>query len=138
MTALAKPRMARVKKAGGMDFPVKGGEEIFKGAYVVLDAGYLAPASVSTSLTPVGRASDSVDNGGGNDGDESCHVDFMKEKTLFPFIGKTAEFDQGDMGAPAYLDDDQTVTKDNSGRTAAGTAWKFESSNGTQIVWVEV
>jgi len=138
MTALLKQRTVRVKKAEGMDFPVAQDEVILKGAYVVLNAGYLENATAAASLTPLGRASVDVNNDGGGDGDVTCHVDFMKEKTLFPFIGKDGEFNQSDMGGPAYLEDNQTVTTTNTTRTSAGTALKIETANSIQTVWVEV
>jgi hypothetical protein len=138
MTALAIERAARVKKAGGLDFPVKAGVKIWKGAYVVLVSGFLAPASEATNLKFVGRASATVDNTSGQDGDLKCHVDFPREKTLFPFIGDSGNlFTQPNMGTAAYLLDDQTATTVSSGHSAAGTAWKIETVGGVQTVWVE-
>lgn len=142
MTALAKERTMRMKRAGGLDFPVAADVKIFKGAFVVLAAGYLAPATDDADLTPVGRADDrngTVDNTGGGAGDAMCFAEFPREKCLFPFIGDAgAPFTQADVGKQAYLLDDQTVTATATGHSAAGTVWKIETKNNVQTVWVEL
>jgi len=138
MAALTKKRMTRPKSAKGMDFPVAAGAVIFTGAYVVLSGGFLHPATAAPGLRPTGRATSDASNALGNDGDVACHVDFMREKTLFPFIGNAGEFRQTDVGATAFLLDDQTVTTDAAGHTAAGVAWRVALDNEIQTVWVEV
>lgn len=143
MTALTKARANSIKKAGGMDFPVAANAVIYPGARVVLKDGYLEPATAAASLTPVGTADDRnlhtvFDNTGGNDGDITCYVDFGKEKTFAKMIGKDGEFTQADMGGPAYLEDDQTVTTTSTTRTALGNAYKIETKNSIQSVWVEI
>jgi hypothetical protein len=137
MTALLKQRMVRVKKAGGMDFPVEADAVIFKGAFCVLKAGYLTPALEESGDTPAGLATEDVDATGLSSGDVSCHVNFCREKTLVPMISGVS-LAQTDMGKTLYLKDDQTVTTDDSGTTALGTVWKFEEANSVQTAWVEV
>lgn len=137
MAALTKKRMARVKKASMMDLPVGAAVKIFQGAYVVFDGGYIVPASTDTSLTPVGRADADADNSLGLAGAMTVRVDFMKEKTFFPFIASAA-FVQTDMGTHAYLSSDQNVTPVATGATAAGIAYKHETAGAIQTVWVEV
>src|SRR5690606_19780921 len=111
MAALTQERMTRVLHTSGMDFPVAASTKIFQGAFVVLDGGYLKPASTAGDTTPVGRASQTVDNSGGSDGAVTCHVDFLKEKVLFPFLTDPEnKFVAGDLGRKAYFLDDQTVT----------------------------
>lgn len=144
MTAIAgNGRTMRIKKAGGFDFPVAAGEKIVPGAFVGLDGGYLKNMATATGLMWIGRATGdahgrAVDNTDGNDGDVSCHVDFMKERTFAPWIGKDGEFTQADVGGPAYAADNQTATTTSTGASLAGTAWKIETTNGVQTVWVEV
>jgi hypothetical protein len=139
MTALLKDRSARFKKIEGIDLPVAAGKKIYKGAFCVLSAGYLEPGETATGLTLVGRASTQVDNTDGTiGGEEMCHVDFLKEKTMFPFVGYNGEFAQANVGGVAYLKDDQTVTTTSAGATAAGTVWRLETANSIQTVWVEV
>lgn len=138
MTALAKERFTRVRKAGGLDLPVKANVKIWKGARIVMTGGYAEPATAATGLTNVGKASDNVDNTGGADGALTVHVEFSKEKTLVPMIGDAGNpFAQANMGGPAYFLDDQTVTTVSTGHTSMGTAWTFETVNGVQTVYVE-
>jgi len=152
MAALSKERMTRVLKAGGMDFPVAASKKIYQGAFVCLDGGYLVPATEDTGLTPVGRASDTVDNSSGAAGAATCHVDFMRERTFFPFGALSDEqFAQTDVGGPAFFVDDQTVSPDDGSepavgetpavppsRSLAGTVFRVEGTGATQVVWVEV
>lgn len=146
MAALTKARMTRVKKAGGMDFPVAAGVKIYQHAYVVLDGGYLKPATAKAGLTRVGRASDTVDNTGGAAGAKSCHVDFMKERVFFPFmVDQTKLFVATDLGKEAYFLDDQTVSPDADlddddapQRSPAGSVFRIEGTGATQVAWVEV
>lgn len=138
MTALAKERFARFRKAGGIDLAVAGGVKIYKGAWCVLEGGYLRPAHASATGTSAGRASDTVDNSSGGDGDVTAHVKFLKEKTFMPMIGTGGEFTQSDVGGLAYVLDDQTVTHTSSGHVTMGTAWWLETNNSIQTVFVEV
>jgi hypothetical protein len=133
-------RTMRVKKAGGFDFPVAADAVIKPGAFVELKAGFLQSAD-GTGFW-IGRATGDahgrgVDNTDGSDGDVTCHVDFMKERTFAPWIGKDGEFAQADVGAAAYAVDNQTATKTGTGG-GLGLTWKIETIRGVQIVWVEV
>lgn len=138
MTALAKERFARFRKAGGIDLKVAAGVKIYKGAWCVLEGGYVRPAHASATGKSAGRASDTVDNTSGANGDVTAHVKFLKEKTFMPMIGTGGEFVQADIGNEAYLLDDQTVTHTASGHVDMGTAWWLETNNGIQTVFVEV
>jgi len=146
MAALNKERMTRVLRAGGMDFPVAAAKKIYQGAFVCLDGGYLVPATEKTGLTPVGRASATVDNTAGAAGAVTCHVDFMRERVFFPFGAPLDEqFAQTDVGKLAYFVDDQTVSADPDlddddvpQRSVAGTVFRVEGTGATQVVWVEV
>jgi len=135
MTALAKKRTANPRRCEALDLPVAGGVMTWQGGYVVFVNGYLRPASAALGLCPMGKASESVDNRLGSDGDLRCHVDFLVEKNLFPMIG--SGFAQSDMGKLAYLADDQTVTPSSTGATPLGTAYTFELKNGVQVVYIE-
>lgn len=138
MTALQKERFTKFRKAGGIDLPVAASVKIYKGAWCVLEGGYLRPAHASATGTNAGRASDTVDNTNGSAGAVSAHVKFLKEKTFMAMIGNSGEFVQADIGNTAYLLDDQTVTHTSAGHVAMGTAWWLETNNGVQTVFVEV
>ena len=139
MAALTNKRTSRVRKIEGVDLLMAANAKIYTGAWTVLAAGYLKQGLAAAGLTMAGKASDTVDNTGGADGALSCHVDFLCEKTLMPFIGDPANlFTQANVGGPAYLLDDQTATTVSSGHTSIGTMWMIDLKNGVQTVWVEV
>jgi hypothetical protein len=139
MTALAADRFTRYRKAGGIDLPVLGGVKIYKGAWCVLESGYVRPAHASTLGINAGRASDDVDNTSGISGAVTAHVKFLREKTFLPMITNVT-FAQTDVGLDAYLVDDQTVTNtaNNSGKIAMGVCWWLETNNGVQTAFVSV
>lgn len=143
MAALTQERMTRVLRARGMDFPVAASTTIYQGAFVVLDSGYLKPASAAGGTTPVGRASQTVVNSGAA-GSVMCHVDFLKERVFFPFMtDPDSKLVAGDLGATVYFLDDQTVTpeekdEEDNPYTAAGTVLRIEGSGASQVAWVEV
>lgn len=140
MTALAAERFGFTpRKVKGLDLKMKGGVKIYKGAFVVMTGGYVEPATSGTGLKPVGKASDTVDNTAGSDGDLTCHIEFPSEKTLMPLIGDSSHtFAQANVGGKAWMEDDQTVTTVSTGASVAGTVWDFSSRNSVQTVWVEL
>ena len=138
MAALTKKRSSRWKKAGGLDVPQKGSTTLYAGAFAVLSAGYLAPASVATGLKPAGKILNTSANAGA-DGAVTCYVEFPKEKTLFPFLGDPDNLPtQANVGGSVYFLDDQTVSTLATGKTIAGTLWKLETVNSVTTFWVEV
>lgn len=138
MAALSKKRACRWKKAGGMDLPVGTNVTLYAGAFAVLSAGYLIPSGVATGLTRAGKITDTVINTGAN-GAVTAYVEFPKEKTLFPFLGDPDNLPtQAHVGGTVYLLDDQTVSSLATGKSAAGTLWKLETTNGVTTFWVEV
>jgi hypothetical protein len=139
MTALAQSRFTRFRKAGGIDLPVAAGVHIFKGAWCVLESGYLRPAHASSIGINAGRASDEVDNTLGIAGAVTAHVKFLREKTFFPMV-TAVTFAQTDVGLDAYLVDDQTVTNtaNESGKIPMGVCWWLETNNGVQTAFISV
>lgn len=98
------------------EFPVAGNAVIQRGAIVCLNAaGFLAPGATSTTLVPVGRAEDRVDNTGGANGAVRCKVRsgiFAWENSAGP------DLVSGDSrGKDVYLVDDQTVAKTSASST---------------------
>lgn len=128
MTALAAERDTRKKQTTEvLDGLIKGNVKIYGGSLVVRDAGYVAPGRTATGLVALGRAKATVDNTGGSAGAYPVEVE--------PGIFKWANGDsivQADVGAPAYIVDDQTVSKASSGKSLAGTIMGVDSDG----VWV--
>jgi len=110
-------------------------KKIFAGALVCLSAtGYATPGAVATTLKADGRALAQADNTSGADGDIKVTV----EKGTFRFANSAAGdlIAKADIGATAYIVDDQTVAKTNGGatRSAAGTIQDVDA----QGVWIRI
>lgn len=108
--------------------PVAASTVIYQGALVALDAsGNLVPGSVATTLTARGRAEQTVDNSAGSAGAKTCRV----RRGVFRWVNGES-IDRTDIGATAYIDDDQTVYTTSTGRSAAGTIVDVDADG----VWV--
>ena len=116
-------------------FPVKDTVKIYKGALVVLDAGYLKPAVAESGKVPVGIALDDADNSttvtGHADGFVSCRV----RRGTFKFDNKSNDqVVAADVGASCYIGDDHTVCHTSTTNTAVGKVVQIDSDG----VWVQV
>ena len=130
MTALSDARNTPKYQGSTLrSFPVKGSSKIYQGSLVVLDAGYAKPGATATGLVTVGRAKSTVDNSSGADGDLKIEV----ESGAFRFANGDS-IAQANVGALAYVVDDQTVAKAASGKSPAGTIVEVDSYG----VWVDV
>lgn len=121
-------------------FPVKAGVKIFKGALVVLNAGFLAPATTALNLIAVGRAEEFIDNtGSGVNGQDASgnplecpvsHGSFLWENSAAGDL-----IAQTEVLKAVYLVDDHTVAKtDATGtRSIAGKVTRVDAAG----VWVE-
>lgn len=101
--------------------PVKGATKIYAGAFVCVDAnGWAVPGSVATTLKARGRAEELVDNSAGANGDKVIRV----RRGRFRWKNSAAGdlITRADIGASAYVVDDETVAKTNGAntRSAAG------------------
>lgn len=134
MTALTQGRDTTRIDGLGRNFPVAAGAKIYAGAMVALSAaGYLVPASTSTTLVCVGRAEADVDNTSGTDGGHNLEVG----SGIYRYANSAAGdlIAQTDIGADCYAVDDQTVAKtDGAGtRSVAGKIYDVDA----QGVWVQ-
>jgi hypothetical protein len=98
------------------------------------DAGLGTPGKVSTTLRPIGVAQEHVDNSGGADGAVSVRV----RRGTWRFKNSAAgdAITAADVGATAYVVDDETVAKTNgtNTRSAAGRIEDVDAAG----VWVRV
>lgn len=117
------------KRAG-----VAANAKIFLGALVALNAsGFAVPGSTATTLRAVGRASESVDNTGGANGDESVSID----RGIFLYANEAGDpITLADINKTCYIVDDQTVARTNgtNTRSMAGRISDVTSEG----VWVAV
>lgn len=109
-----------VTRRDGREFrlPVAGGERIFKGALVAMTpAGFLIRMAAGDGLTAVGVARSHVDNLFGGDGAAECDV----EAGVFGFENDPAgPVTRARTGQTVFAVDDETVSVDGTGRSAAG------------------
>lgn len=135
MPALTKDRNTVRRDGVHFSDPVAAATRIFAGSLVCLDAsGNAVPGSTATTLKARGLAQEQVDNSAGAAGDLRIET----RRGVFPFANSAAadEITRADIGATAYIVDDQTVAKTDgtSTRSAAGTIRDVDSDG----VWVEI
>lgn len=135
MPALTNDRNTRLRAGGVYDDPVAASTVIYAGALVCLNAaGNLVPGATATGLKARGVARTRVDNGSGSAGDKSAE----SKPGIYRFGNSASsdEIERGDIGATAYIVDDQTVAKTDgsSARSPAGTIVDVDDIG----VWVRV
>lgn len=135
MSALTKDR--NTVRRDGVQFsdPVAAATRIFAGSLVCLNAaGNAVPGALSDALKARGVAQEQVDNRDGAIGDLRIET----RRGVFPFANSTTtdEITRADIGADAYIVDDQTVAKTSatSTRSVAGIIRDVDEAG----VWVEI
>ncbi len=135
MAALTEPRTTPKRDGKTFARGVATSQVIHQGALVCLNAsGFATPGAVATTLKADGIALETVDNSDGGNGAKSVDV----ERGTFRF-NNSASGDLitiADIGATAYVVDDQTVAKTNGSatRSAAGTIVDVDALG----VWVKI
>lgn len=121
----------RMAGAEVVSVPVEADAVIHAGALVVIEAGYAKPGYVSAILEAVGRANEAVDNTGGLDGDVNVEV----QRGIFKFDNDgTNTIVAADLYTTAYIEDDETVGNDATGKSEAGKIIQID----TDGVFVEI
>ena len=133
--ALTKDR--NTKRRDGVQYsdPVAAATRIFAGSLVCLNAaGNAVSGSTATTLTARGVAQEQVDNSAGAAG----ALRIESSRGTFPFANSatTDEITRADIGATAYIVDDQTVAKTSgtNTRSVAGVIRDVDSDG----VWIEI
>ena len=136
MTALAA-NTKRERRISSVDmvheYGVSGSTEIFQGSAVVINGGYLEPATTATGLVSVGVAIESVNNTGA-DGAVRCKA--IQSIWRFANSGSGDEIATADIGEPCYWVDDNTValTDDTGSRSLAGTIYDVTADGLVDVV----
>jgi len=134
MAALTKDRNTPERSGKDFQFPVAAATRIFAGSLVVLDAGVAKPGAADTGLVAVGRADAHADNSGGSAGDVTVPV----RTGVFRFANSAGadEIALADVGADAWIVDDQTVAKTDgtASRSKAGRIMDVDAHG----VWVSI
>lgn len=133
--ALSKDRDTKRRDGALFNHPLAANVVIFAGALVALDAsGNATPGATATTLRAAGVAQEHVDNTGGSAGDQRVEV----RRGVFQFANSASGdlITRADIGATAYIVDDQTVAKTNgtSTRSAAGVIRDVDAGG----VWIEI
>lgn len=137
MTALAKERVTPTKVIKSKTFPIAANVKCLAGGLAMGNVGYVKPGATATNHRPVGLFLDTVDNTGGSAGDVSVEVDLGHEVRLVGLKNDTGTpVDAADVFEVVYIKDDQTATADNTGASAAGVCWEYDSDR--DLVWVEL
>lgn len=138
MTALADkaPRPTKVIKR--VRFPLAANIKAIQGGLAMGKDGYCKPAATATGYRALGPFTETKDNTGGSAGDVSAEVDLGRNVDLVGFFNDTATpVDATDVFQVVYMLDDDTVTADSSGASAAGVCWQV-NNNSDGLVWVEL
>lgn len=135
MAALTEGRPTPKRDSKTFGRGVAATKIIYQGALVCLNAaGYATPGAVATTLKADGLALSTVDNSAGGNGAKTVEV----ERGTFRFGNSTSTdaITIADIGATAYIVDDQTVAKTNGSatRSAAGTIVDVDAVG----VWVKI
>lgn len=134
MTALAADRTTPKRLAQRLNLPVAANAVVYAGALVCVNAsGYAVKGATSTTLKAAGVAVQRVDATGAADGALRVEVD-RQGAFLFANSASTDQITLADLGATAYIVDDQTVAKTNgsASRSAAGRIVDVDAAG----VWV--
>lgn len=119
--SLAADRNTQMKDGELIPVPIAANVKIFAGALVAANAtGYATPGAVSTALSYLGRAEETVDNTAGAAGAKTVTV---RRGKAFKFANSGADaVTQASLGKLCYIVDDQTValTNGNGTRSPAG------------------
>jgi hypothetical protein len=131
MPALTADTTATIQRDGSdFSFPAAAATRFFKGGLVAINSSNVAvKMTAATGLKCVGVCQDGVDNSAGAAG-----------AVRVPTRRGTFRFNNGesivlsDIGALAYANDDDTVFKTATGRSAVGTIVDVDASG----VWVKI
>lgn len=135
MTAITTERDTQRRNGDRAAYPVLAATKVLAGTLVVLTAaGYAQGGAVATTLKAVGVADETVDNTAGASGDLNVNV---RNDGWFRFANSAAGdlITIADIGASAYVVDNQTVAKtDGTGtRSVAGKIRGVDAVG----VWIE-
>ncbi|CAN5129881.1 hypothetical protein BH10PSE8_BH10PSE8_01010 [soil metagenome] len=133
MTALAADRTTPSRKGEYLDLPAAAAKKFYAGALGALDAaGRATPGANATTLKGLGRVEAYVDNSAGAAGDVKVRIRMGCFRWANSASGDLIT--AADIGANAYIVDDQTVAKTDGGttRSIAGKIVDVDA----QGVWV--
>lgn len=130
---LSGPRSTISRSMNFRKVAVAAGAMIHQGAIVVAEAGYATAGKTALNLVGLGKATETIDNTTGQDGDQSVQIEsgcFRFENSAGDPVTRTS------IGQAVYIEDDETIAAgDGAGtRSPAGTCFDVDD----QGVWVKL
>lgn len=117
-----------------LEFPVKDNVVIYKGAIVVLSAGYAKPGAAAASLIAVGVAEETVDNTGTGHADGKLNI---RVRAGAYWVGNNAAGSDAvvaaDVGSSCYIEDDANVCHTSTSKSAAGKVLAVDATKGVLV-----
>lgn len=130
MTALTLERFAGTERWKHQLFTLKSGTKAFKGAELVLDAGFVQPATSTSGGRVIGRALQTVD---ATSVAKPINVDLQEEIEITWLENSgTNAIVSTDVGSYCFHEDDQTVGIRSTG-SLAGRIWAVSSTRGVGV-----
>jgi hypothetical protein len=121
---------------GGVEFGIgaKAGVKLFAGTIACVDAsGFGVKGSTSTTLKALGITQSQIDNTTGQNGDAT--ITYRRGCFRLANSASTDQITNADIGASAYIVDDQTVAK-TSGSNTRSVAGVIRGVDGAGV-WVD-
>ena len=132
MAVLAADRNTPRRRGATLSVPVKAATKIYAGSLVCkAAAGGAEPGKKAAGLIALGRAEELADNSSGALGEIIVRV--RRGTFQWDNADGAGAIEAEDIGAKAYMLDDQTVTKAAAGASAAGVIAGVDAGG----VWVE-
>lgn len=133
MTALTSRRVSKNKTFSQIELPGTP-QQIYQGGVACWDTstGLVAKATASATMIPIGKFVESKIVGSG----ETVLIDLFRELRC-EWLKNSAvnAVDAASLGSLVYLEDDQTVRKNDNGNTlsVAGRCWGLDARNGVLV-----
>ena len=132
MTAAAKNRTTATKLVSSIELPVKASTTMYGGTIGCSDSsGWGVPMTETTGLKTWGRVKETVNNSAGSNGDKKVVIEFGQNLTAYLYANDTTA-PVATVGTTCYGLDNQTVSSDSTGTSAAGLVYEVT----TEGVWV--
>lgn len=134
MTALAKSKMVSTERWNYHEFTLASGYVAYQGGTAVLSlgTGKVRPGVAGLGLLVIGTFATDKD---ASTADQIVTVNFDREKTALRWYANsgTSAVAATDLGALCYVEDDQTVAINGSGKTVAGRVWAVDATKGVLV-----
>lgn len=132
MCALSADRDTPEKAGRQYEGPVAAAKLCYEGAILVRDSsGNVEPGTTATGKVAVGRCEERADNSSG----AAAAINVKYRSGVFRWLNSSGDpVTKADIGATVYIEDDQTVCKTGTGKSAAGIMEDID----TLGVWVKI